>query len=198
MGIRLIEPNASVSNMVTGRLAVYANTKGFRTRALAAAAPQSLATAAAHPVFQLGLQDVGQAAAMERATMSGWRYLLTSKGQVVAAAHARATGPRAKATFSHVNEGPQVRSTQQALAAAETWPEVSNGRYALGLLQVPSLYLEALWLRDDDGKDGGDYFVPLAPAPAPLVALKRYGTAEFEKVLAELKALRAKTRDASN
>jgi hypothetical protein len=198
MALRLIAPADSVTRLMADRLAGYASGQGFRTRAMAAAKPASLAMAAPHPVFQLALDDIGPPGAAERAVMSGWRYLLTTGGQVVAAAFASASGPKARASFSHVNEGPQVRSSQQALALAEAWPEIREGRYALGLLRVPALYLEALWLRDEDGKDGGDRFVPLDPAPAPLKAMQRVDAAKFEAALATLKAARAKTTGASN
>lgn len=198
MALRLIQPPAQAAQQVSERLALQASSAGFRTRKLAAAQPASLAMAAPHPVFQLDLTAIGEPHATERARMSGWRWLITSAGQVVAAAHASADHPTAKAAFSHVNEGPQVRSAQQALALAEQWPEVRSGRFALGVLQVPALFVEALWLRDEDGKDGGDHFVPLQPAPAPLEAMRRYGAAEFERHLATMKAERGATEATSN
>lgn len=198
MALRLVQPGADVARVVQERLIDYAVQRGFRTRALAAAKPASLALAAPHPVFQLALDDVGKPGALERAGMTGWRYLVTSGKNVIAAAHASAKSRSARASFSHVNEGPFVNSAQTALAQAEAWPEIRDGRYALGLLSVPALYVEALWLRDEDGKDGGDRFVPLAPAPAPLAAHQRYSAAEFEKALVELKAGRGASRGASN
>jgi hypothetical protein len=198
MALRLVQPGADVARLVQDKLADYAVQRGFRTRALAAAKPASLALAAPHPVFQLALDDVGKQGALDRAAMTGWRYLVTSGKNVIAAAHASATSRSARAAFSHVNEGPFVTSAQTALAQAEQWPDIRDGRYALGLMSVPALYVEALWLRDEDGKDGGDRFVPLAPAPAPLVANQRYTAAAFAKALVELKAQRGESRGASN
>lgn len=198
MALRLVEPSAQVAQLVRDRLAGYVAEQGFRTRGLAAARPASLGLAAPHPVFQLALADVDGPAAFERAAMSGWRYLVTSGKRVIAAAHASARSRGAKASFSHLNEGPFVAATERALALAEAWPEVQDGRYALGLLSVPALYVEALWLRDEDGRDGGDRFVPLDPAPAPLQAEARYTAAEFAAALAALKAQRGSSDDTTN
>jgi hypothetical protein len=198
MALRLVQPSAQVTKLVQDRLMGYVADAGFRTRALSAAKPSSLGMAAPHPVFQLGLDQVGKPGAILKAAMSGWRYLITSGVGVVAAAHVRAKSQSSQATFSHLNEGARVASTQTALAKAEKWPEIKKGRYALGLLSVPALYVDALWLRDEDGRDGGDIFVPLAPSTAPLVPEKRYSLAEFESALAELKQRRSPTTGASN
>lgn len=198
MALRLVEPGAQVAQLLRDRLAGYVAEQGFRTRALSAAKPASLGLAAPHPVFQLALEDVGTPAAFERAAMAGWRYLVTSGKRVIASAQASARSRTAKATFSHLNEGPFVAATERALALAEAWPEVRDGRYALGLLSVPALYVEALWLRDEDGQDGGDRFVPLDPAPAPLQAEQRYTAAEFAAALATLKAQRGNSGDSTN
>lgn len=198
MALRLVEPGAQVERVVQERLAGFAAGQGFRTRALAAAPPASLGLAAPHPVFQLGLDAIGTPGAIEHAAMTGWRYLVTSGRRVIASAHAAAASRGARATFSNLNEGPFAAATERALAQAERWPEVRDGRYALGLLSVPALYVEALWLRDEDGRDGGDRFVPLAPTPPPLVAEQRYTAAEFNTALAALKARRPPSRGASN
>jgi hypothetical protein len=198
MALRLVQPGAQVAQLVQDRLVGYVADQGFRTRELAAAKPATLGLAAPHPVFQLGLDQAGQPGAIQQAAMTGWRYLVTSGRKVIAAAHASASSRGGRATFSHLNEGPFVASTESALAKAEAWPEVRDGRYALGLLSVPALYVEALWLRDEDGRDGGDRFVPLSPAPAPLVAEQRYTLVEFEQALADLKSRRGATTGASN
>jgi hypothetical protein len=148
MALRLVQPSAQVAKLVQDRLMGYVAEQGFRTRALAAAKPATLGLAAPHPVFQLGLDQAGKPGAIQKAAMAGWRYLVTSGTQVVAAAHATAKSRDGRASFSHLNEGPFVASTERALAKAETWPEVKGGRYALGLLSVPALYVNALWLRE--------------------------------------------------
>ena len=117
---------------------------------------------------------------------------------VLAAAEASATGPTSRAVFSHTNEGSFVQSAAAALAELEAWPQVKSGKFALGLLRVPALHVLALWLRDEDHKDGGDLLVPLAPAPAPLVAGRQIGAKDFQTALQALARGRGHSEGASS
>jgi hypothetical protein len=198
MPLRLIQPAASVAEVVRSQLAGMAQQQQFRTRALASARPSGLGLAAPHPVFNLGLDEIGKPGALDRAAMTGWRYLVTSGAAVIAAAEASAHSAKGRAVFAGTNEGAFVQASAEAIADAEQWPEIRAGRYALGLIRVPALYVVALWLRDEDGKDGGDRFVPLAPAPSPLASGKRIGGAEFERALIEIKRQRGVSEGASS
>ena len=198
MPLRLIQPVASVAEVVRAQLAGMAQQQQFRTRGLAAARPATLGLAAPHPVFNLRLDEIGQPGALDRAAMTGWRYLVTSGSSVIAAAEASASHAKGRASFSSANEGVFVQASAEAIANAEGWPEIRAGRYALGLIRVPALYVVALWLRDEDGKDSGDRFVPLAPAPAPLAGGKRIGSVEFEQALVEIKRRRGASKGTSS
>ena len=198
MPLRLIQPAASVAEVVRVQLAGMAQQQQFRTRGLAAARPTTLGLAAPHPVFNLGLDEIGKPGALDRAAMTAWRYLVTSGSDVIAAAEASARHAKGRAVFSGTNEGAFVKASAEAIADAEEWPEIRAGRYALGLLRVPALYVVALWLRDEDGKDGGDRFVPLAPAPAPLAGGKRICRTEFEQALDEIKRRRGASEGTSS
>jgi len=198
MPIRVLQPAAQVDTVMRDHLQQMAAEQGFRTRALAAAEPESLALAAPHPVFNLGLDQIGRRGALDRVAMTGWRYLIVAGDSVIASAEAQASGPAAKAAFSNTNEGVFVQSSAAALAAAEQWPEVKDGRFALGLLRVPALYVLALWLRDEEDGGGGDLFVPLAPSPLPLQAGERMPAAAFEAALQQLKRARSPRRGAAN
>ena len=198
MPLRLIQPAASVAEVVRLQLAGMAQQQQFRTRELAAARPAALGLAAPHPVFNLGLDEIGKPGALDRAAMAAWRYLVTSGSNVIAAAESSASHAKGRAVFSGTNEGVFVRASAEAIADAQTWPEIRAGHYALGLMHVPALYVVALWLRDEDGRDGGDRFVPLTPAPAPLVGGKRIGSAGFEQALVEVKRRRGACEGASS
>lgn len=198
MPLRLIQPTASTAEVVRAQLAGMAQQQQFRTRGLAAARPAALGLAAPHPVFNLALEQIGQPGAIDRAAMTAWRYLITSGSEVIAAAEASARHAKGRAVFSGTNEGVFVRGSAEAIARAEAWPEVRTGRYALGLIRVPALYVVALWLRDEEGKEGGDRFVPLAPVPPPLEGGKRLGRTEFEQALVEIKRRRGVSEGASS
>ena len=198
MPINLIKPDATVTDMFRARLSGMASSRGFRTRALAAAPAESLNLAVPHPVFNLGLETIGRPGYLERAAMTGWRYLVTSGSTVIAGTEAQASHPRGEAVFTHTNEGAFVQSFSAEVERAEAWPEVKAGEYALGLLRVPALYVMALWLRDAQGRGDRDLFVPLAPAPAPLKAGVRLRADAFATALVELKGRKGSAGDASN
>ncbi|MGX2998436.1 hypothetical protein JNUCC64_29945 [Streptomyces sp. JNUCC 64] len=104
-------------------------------------------------------------------SLSGWRYVIRSGDQSVAAADTVLT-PDGWA-FSHFFEGPYIASTERAVRQAESLPTPYQAR----LLSVPGLYMLTLWLHGDTTADpaGGtlapaDLLVPLAPAPPGVAA----------------------------
>ena len=86
------------------------------------------------------------------------------------------------AAFTHLNEGPFVQATADALAGLEDRPEVAAGSYQVRMVRIPALYVVALWLEDLDGD--ADLVLPLAPAPVFLDTGRLYGEREFLDVLA--------------
>ncbi len=198
MPIRVLQPADAVERVMRDQLATLAREDGLRLPAAGAAANVALSLALPHPVFNLSLAQVAEPGATQRAVMSGWRWLLTDGQGVLAAAEATASGPSSRAVFSHVNSGSFVQSAAASLREAEDWPEVKAGQFALGLLRVPVLNVMALWLRNEARVGEGDLFVPLAPAPQPLVAGAPIGVQEFESGLRQLAATRGQGEGASN
>jgi hypothetical protein len=155
--------------------------RGELSAALRRAGPGQLAITAPHQVFTLALRDVADAAALEKAQPTGWRYLLEVGDDVVAAVEtSEADG---KHVLSHVNHGPFVRGTVDALGVAETAAGDRPG-VELRLLHVPALYLLALWLRDTSGAAGA-IVIPIAPAPGVLEANRPYTSEEFLRAAQE-------------
>ncbi|MGW1540563.1 hypothetical protein ACWCPM_10020 [Streptomyces sp. NPDC002309] len=116
--------------------------------------------------------------------LAGWRFLIRSGDQVVAAAESMLT-PDGWA-FSHFFEGPYLVSTERALRQAEALAESYQAR----LLSVPGLYMLTLWLHGDHASDGtaghpaaADLLVPLAPAPPGIAANRPHRVAELLPVL---------------
>ena len=180
MPLLLPEPPAGSIEVLREAVGALA-ARGELSAALRRAGPGQLAITAPHQVFTLGLRDVADEAALEKAQPTGWRYLLEVGQDVVAAVEtSEASGQHA---FSHVNHGPFVRGTVEALAVAETAAGDRPGM-ELRLLQVPALYLVALWVRDTSA--GGDAtIIPIAPAPGAFEANRAYTSEEFFRTAQE-------------
>jgi len=195
MPLRIVEPIADIRRALVDELSLRARATAFRTERLRAARPAALGLAAPHPVFHLGLDEVGRPGCLERVAMTGWRYFVTEGDAVVAAAEALASSPHGPLLGTQTNEGPFVAGSVAALSRAESLPQVDAGHYALGLLRVPALYVVALWLRDEQPPGAHDLFVPVEPAPAPLQVGVAITAEAFEQALVEVKAAKAEGGD---
>lgn len=135
--------------------------RAFRTPALRnAIGPLQLTEP--QQVFTLGLSDLVAGKGLDAAKPTGWRYLVQEGDNVLASAETVA-GPRGEQVFSAFNESRFVDSSAKAMRAAREFPEVAQGGFELRLLNVPGLYVQALWFHETQGK--GDLLQPLAPSP---------------------------------
>ncbi|WP_025042158.1 hypothetical protein [Nitrosospira briensis] len=135
--------------------------RAFRTPALRnATGPLQLTEP--QQVFTLGLSDLVAGKGLDAARPTGWRYLVQEGDNVLASAETVA-GPRGEQVFSAFNESRFVDSSARALRAVADFPEVAQGGFELRLLNVPGLYVQALWFHETQGK--GDLLQPLAPSP---------------------------------
>lgn len=198
MPLNVRKPSAAVTGVIRGHLSEMASLGRFRTQNLRGAAPAGLSLAVPHPMYNLGLSDIKGRAALAKAKLTAWRYLVLDGEAVVATAEAVQSTARAKPVFSHTNEGPFVASAGAAIAAAEGFPEVKKGAYEVAFLRVPALYVMALWLRGAEGGGSPDLLVPLDPAPAGLEAGERVTAEAFWEALKALKAARGASSSASN
>lgn len=140
-------------------------------------APAPTETAAPHPVYAAGLEELAEGRLLETARENGWRYLLIRGDQAVATATVD-TGPgSAEMRFSHVTQGPFVEATLEGLRRAEALDEVASGDYELRLLDVPAMYLRALWLHGENGE--GEMLIPLPPAPDGIEPYRAYSEPEL-------------------
>jgi hypothetical protein len=156
-----------------------------------AAAP--LSSAAPHPVFTMGLQDLlaGRGVAAS-ARPAGWRVLVLAGQTAVAAVEFEAApaaggggaagGAPVAATFKSINQGRFVEGTVDGIRRAEADPKVRQHDYEVRLLEVPAVYLTAVWLH----RPGDDLFVPLDPAPAGLNAGQVYGEQDLLRAVQPL------------
>lgn len=145
-----------------------------------------------HPAYNLGLTDIVSGKGLAAAALVAWRYLLsdgetTAMAEITqhapaAAAPAGGAGSPAPATqaapaFTMLNRGPFVSSMVDAVNAAQSNVKLTAGNYEIASLNVPALYISALWLKS--ANPGGGNVIPLAPAPSYLTAGQSYTEAAF-------------------
>jgi hypothetical protein len=137
--------------------------------------------AAPHQVFQLALSDAGRMRLSSNVRPVGWRFIVVDDSRALGAVEVREReDDPAGYVFSHFNSGPFVGSTVEALARLE---EMDLEPHDLRLLDVPALYVQALWLHGDR-----DQYMPLRPAPAAIEPYRLYSAEEFARQLASLAA----------
>jgi hypothetical protein len=139
-----------------------------------------------HRVFSATLQDVMGGRVLTNALETSWRYFLVH-GDSEPFAAAEVTGD----DLSHVNEGPFVQGSANAMIAAEQLDATRQRDYELRLLRIPALYTVAIWLTSPDD----DVLIPAEPAPEPLVANQSYDEAHFTDALRPLAELRLQSDD---
>jgi hypothetical protein len=169
--------------------------QGPRRAGAPPAAPSATATPAApHPVYTLDLHDLlAGGRRLEAAKAAGWHVLvLDDRDRPLAGVEFVADVDGKRALVRGVYRGPAVAALLAALSAAEATPLTAGGVFSLGLLRVPALYIITLWLR----RGRTNLFLPVAPAPVPLIANRVFGKREFFTVAARLAKRRASFNDA--
>lgn len=145
-----------------------------------------LSVAAPHDVYTLTATELMEGASLDAAKPIGRRGILMDGDRVVASVELEdPEGDHGVTT----TKGPFTDSTTRAIESVETWREVTEGDYELRLLRIPSLYLMALWLKDEIG--ASDVLIPLDPAPFDLSVGSRYTEPELLDILRSRAALTA-------
>jgi hypothetical protein len=149
--------------------------------------------AQAVPVYTLGIADLTKGGDAGAAVHTGWRYAVKQSNEIVA--HGETIIDRqGKHLFAATSEGSLVEGTTRALELAEAQDVIRKGSYEVRFLQVPALYVAALWLVDTTGK--ADLALPVAPVPPPLVPDRVIPFSDLLAVLQEkAKAIPAAQRD---
>ena len=132
------------------------------------------------PVVHLGLDRVLDGGGLDASELVAWRHVVRVAGEPLALADT-APDDGGGAALRQVNYGPFVGSVARTLERLSPTVEKAGG--SLRLLQVPALYVLALWHATDGGDD--DTVTPLDPAPAPFEAGRAYPASEFERMLVE-------------
>jgi hypothetical protein len=136
-----------------------------------------------HQVYTAGLEELAGGQDLTQALrLTGWRALVEEDRQVVAAAEVPAS--TREPTGASINRGALVQSTVEALETAERHEPVTSEPFEPRLLQIPALYVTALWLHRSG--EGDDLVIPLAPTPQPLTAGEIYEGPRFAAQVADM------------
>jgi hypothetical protein len=133
-----------------------------------------------HSVYHLGLEAVRSHRGVDAAEPVSWRYVIGDANdarKVAADVQLR----RQEHTFAGIQQGPFVQGFTDEVRRLSSDPALRAWDFEPRLLQVPAIYVVALWLHEARSKE--DLFIPLPPVNRALQAGHRYNRAEFESAL---------------
>ncbi|HEX6175385.1 MAG TPA: hypothetical protein VF089_15365 [Candidatus Binatia bacterium] len=180
MGLNISKPPAGARAIVSERLGALTTHGAPASEMLAETSSEQLDLAAPHPVYFIKLTDVAEGRLLSAAILTGWRYLVLQGEEAVGAATVAVLENNESLRFSHMSQGPFVKNTIEGIRHAEELPEVLENDYELRMLDIPSLYVVALWLHGQE-----DRIIPLAPTNRALDPYKTYSEDELLSALKE-------------
>jgi hypothetical protein len=180
MGLTAKAPPAGGSGIIREALANLASGPPTDLESLAAGAPSNLNIAAPHPFYFVGLTDVAEGRLLAGAILKGWRYIVLQDDETIGTANLIVSEQDQSLQFSHISHGPFAQNTVEGIRRAESLPDVANDDYELRLLDIPGLYVVALWLHGVDDK-----LIPLPPTNRVLEPYKSYSEGEMTAALRE-------------
>lgn len=143
----------------------------------------TLATAAQHPVFSVGLQDLSNNRLVEAALQIGWRCVVLADDRAIMTAfvptESLERAPADEPKTAQLTVSDDGKTFLEGLQRAESIDTGGEDIYGVRLLEILPLQFTALWLHGPD-----DAFLPLGP--------RWYGLRPCERVPEErlLSALR--------
>jgi hypothetical protein len=96
-------------------------------------------------LFILKSSDISNTDFIEKAEPVGWRYLIVDDGPI-AVADVSTEGTKPGASFASLIRGPLAERFGQAAALAERRYRADPNDFDVRVLEIPSLYISALWL----------------------------------------------------
>jgi hypothetical protein len=106
-------------------------------------------------------------------------YLLVAGNQPVRTAEVIST-QQGTFAFAAISSG-QAAGLAQAIATAEAAPDTASAPYEMRMVQIPALYVTALWLKAQNGPT--DYFIAIPPAPDGFRPYAMIDAKDFLKLL---------------
>lgn|SRR5215468_10471876 len=148
-----------------------------------------------HRIAVLSVEDIRVGVApREVAQLGNWRFLLygrkaarkNSQWTISGAVTVSLDEEEKEYKVAEFERGLLVAWFEQAVRHAEARDRVRDGAYEVLLLIAPSIYVSALWLRDQKGTE--DLFLALPYTPALLAPAEPTSTEEFMQSLVASKA----------
>jgi hypothetical protein len=181
MPLRIISPPSGTDRVAARGLADVLQATPPDRGALGRASLETLALTAPHPVHTMTLDDATQTRLPAWEAVIRWRFLVEDGDRTVAAVEVRIDRDTGAPRLAQVEEGALVHGAATAIGIAEAAAEVDATMFELGLLRVPALSVEALWLRALNAAD--DRFMPLDPAPQRFESFRLYSVRTFLSLL---------------
>lgn len=114
------------------------------------------------PVFRLGLDDLTEPDALDRAEFVAWRYLIEGAGLGAGMADV-GEAPGGDTVFGSLARNEQADFLLEATHLAQSVADGTSQDCDVRLLQVPSLYATALWLTTEP-----PVFIPILDVDHPI------------------------------
>lgn len=170
-GLRII--NEALGSLLSQPASLLSATTGLNLDALSAAAP--------HRCYFVRLESVAGGQILSEAELTGWRYIVLSDELPLLAAELNINADEDVPEFSNTNQGPHVEGTVEGVRIAESLDEVRRQDFELRLLEIPSLYVIALWLHGEEN----NLLIPLPPTNPVLTSFGIFTEEELLTVLRE-------------
>jgi hypothetical protein len=148
-----VGPRVIASGIADARAADFRAAARPSARARAGARAQA-APHVARPFkrFVLHVPQIKGATFLRKARQVGWRYILI-EGNSISVADVSQKSPRARPTLGAVIDGSLGRELVRAAEVAMKRFGAVKERFEARMLEVPALYVSALWLHSTRGRD---------------------------------------------
>lgn len=136
------------------------------------------------PVWTLDLQHAAAGGPLDKAAAGGCRYYAVVSAGEVYSCEMTDPGQYGNAAFRNLVEG---EAPLKFVALMDKPPDVEDFKtrdFEIHLLSISGLFLEAIWLRAQDG--GEDYILPVVCFYEELLAQPAFKASEFLKIIRPL------------
>jgi len=176
MPFTLIQPHPRVAEAISHTLQEMATQKRFSIQSLAEAQPHQIDVTSAHPVYNIGLDDVLNRKRISQLPQTAWRFIVRAATTETAAVETP-LAPDDGQVIAAVNSGPFVTGTIAALQGAAQHPSFAKGDWEGRMIRVPALFIMGVWAHEK--ASGEDLIRVIRPAPSYLTADKDYSWDDF-------------------
>jgi hypothetical protein len=140
-----------------------------------------------HQIYTLGLRDILTGAGLSAATLAGWQFVASNPPNFAAAYVASTLGdqtPSISSVSSSTSGDSTIVSLVEAIQTGGVHPLFQQLGSELRLLKIPSVLVEAVWLKPELG--GGDLIAPYLTVAQGLQKMNWYPAQDFLNLLKPL------------